>query len=144
MRNAKDTARARVCVGYDGQVKKWFLGPQAEERYANEVRVLSYLAMRGCQFVPKIIEKNDSEKLVITTNCGQKVDQLSERKCQALFDELESYGVRHRDQAVRNITYHDRLGRFCIIDFEFATILEKGYDPGPEMKAYPNRKDWKE
>jgi hypothetical protein len=144
MRNAKDTARARVCVGYDGRVKKWFLGPQAEERYANEVRVLSYLARKACPFVPKIIEKNDSEKLVITTNCGQKVDQLSEGKCQALFDELESYGVRHRDQAVRNITYHDRLGRFCIIDFEFATILEKGYDPGPEMKAYPNRKDWKE
>lgn len=142
MPNAKDTARARVYVGYDGRVKKWFLGPQADERYANEVRVLRYLEQKGCSFVPKILETKDSEKLVVTTNCGQKVDQLSEKKCQSLFEELESFGVRHRDQAIRNITYNNHLGRFCIIDFEFATILEKGFDPGPEMKAYPNRKDW--
>ena len=142
MPNAKNTARARVYVGYDGRVKKWVLGPQAEERYANEVRVLEYLEKQNCRFVPKVLEKKDSEKLVVTTNCGHKVEQLSDRKCKELFDELESYGVRHKDQAVRNITYNDRLGRFCIIDFEFATILEEGFDPGPDMKSYPNREDW--
>jgi tRNA A-37 threonylcarbamoyl transferase component Bud32 len=39
---------------------------------------------------------------------------------------LENYGVRHGDPFVRNVTYNTQLGRFCIIDFEFATILETG------------------
>ena len=78
-----------------------------------------------------LIGKDDSELKIETTNCGQMVQRLSEDKCQALFKELETFGVRHGDQAVRNITYNANLGYFCIIDFEFATILEEGYDQGP-------------
>ena len=40
MHEAKNTGRASVHIGYDGRVHKRFRGPQAEERYANEVRVL--------------------------------------------------------------------------------------------------------
>jgi hypothetical protein len=40
-----------------------------------------------------------------------------------LFEELETYGVRHEDPDIRNVTYRQADGRFCIIDFEFATIL---------------------
>jgi len=42
-----------------------------------------------------------------------------------LFEELENYGVRHDDPDKRNVTYRQKDGRFCLIDFEFATILEK-------------------
>ena len=45
---------------------------------------------------------------------------------QQLFDELASYGVEHDDRAARNITYSAQIGRFCIIDFEFAVITETG------------------
>jgi hypothetical protein len=31
--------------------------------------------------------------------------------------------VRHDDAEVRNVTYRQTDGRFCLIDFEFATIL---------------------
>ena len=47
--------------------------------------------------------------------------------------------MRHEDAALRNITYNERSGRFCVIDFEFATILEAGYPPSPEMKSHVNR-----
>jgi tRNA A-37 threonylcarbamoyl transferase component Bud32 len=43
----------------------------------------------------------------------------------SLFDELEKeYGIRHDDPFDRNITYRASDGRFCIIDFELATILD--------------------
>ena len=54
------------------------------------------------------------------------MDKIPSSKAQALFKELESYGVRHDDPYPRNITYNDWTGRFNIIDFEFATILESG------------------
>ena len=52
--------------------------------------------------------------------------KLNQEKQDELFEELEEYDVRHNDRAVRNITYSHQLGCFCLIDFEFATILSTG------------------
>ena len=47
MQEKKNTAFARVHISFDGRVKKCCLGPNAKERFANEVRVLEYLRERG-------------------------------------------------------------------------------------------------
>ncbi|CAA6679071.1 MULTISPECIES: serine/threonine protein phosphatase [unclassified Lentimonas] len=142
MKEAKNTARAVVHIGYDGRVHKTFKGPQARERYANEVRVLDFLQKHGCTFVPQILEKDDETLYLVTSNCGKVVDHVSEEKKTRIFTELEQYGVRHDDAEVRNITYDTRQGRFCVIDFEFATILEPGYPPSPKLQANPDRSAW--
>jgi hypothetical protein len=139
MHEAKNTARAVVHIGYDGRVHKRFRGPQASERYENEKRVLKFLQEKDCSFVPRLIDFEDSELYMITSNAGKRVEHVGKDKCAKLFAELESYGVRHEDAEVRNITYNENTGRFCIIDFEFATILEPGYPPSPPMKSHPNR-----
>lgn len=124
MHEAKDTQRALVRIGYDGRVHKYFRGPKAEERFATELRVLQYLERRECPFVPRVLE-HDAEKLyLVTSNCGGRVERISDEKLAGLFSELERYGVRHDDPYLRNVTYRQSDGRFCIIDFEFATILE--------------------
>src|SRR5271170_48752 len=56
MEQVKDTLRATVRITYDGKVHKTFRGPKAEERFANEVRVLRFLEKQGCPFVPRLIE----------------------------------------------------------------------------------------
>ncbi|MCX7869377.1 MAG: hypothetical protein N2322_05430, partial [Terrimicrobiaceae bacterium] len=56
MNQVKDTLRASVRIGYDGRVHKTFRGPKAQERFANEVRVLKYLEEKGCPFVPRLLE----------------------------------------------------------------------------------------
>jgi tRNA A-37 threonylcarbamoyl transferase component Bud32 len=126
MQQAKDTVRATVHIGYDGRVYKVFKGHNARERFDNEVRVLRYLEARGCPFVPRLLDCDPEQLKIITSNAGSRVEHLNEAKMHSLFAELEAYGVRHDDQATRNVTYHANLGRFCLIDFEFATILEDG------------------
>ncbi len=138
MKDAKDSLYAKVHITYDGKVHKTFRGPQRKARFENEVRVLKFLEDKGCNFVPKLLEQDEEELKIVTTNVGQIVQRLSKEKCAKLFAELENYGVRHDDPAVRNITYDGRSGRFCIIDFEFATILEPGYPPSPEIKPHSN------
>lgn len=123
MDQVKDTRRAQVRITYDGRVLKTFRGHQAAERFANELRVLRHLEEQGCPFVPRVLEAHPDKLLLITTNAGQRVEHLSEEKMNALFQELERYGVRHEDRALRNVTYHPGEGRFCLIDFEFATLL---------------------
>ena len=126
MREIKDTKQAEVRIGYDGRVHKTYHGPMARERFENEVRALEYLEARGCPFVPKVLVKDPDKPLIVTTNCGHIVDKISQEKLDQLFAELETYGVRHEDRFARNVTYSAQLGRFCLIDFEFATILETG------------------
>lgn len=138
MRDAKDTLYAKVHITFDGSVHKTFRGPMRKERFENEVRVLKFLEAKGCEFVPKLLEFNDDELKIITTNVGTIVDRMSTEKQDKLFAELESYGVQHDDAAIRNVTYNSRLGRFCVIDFEFATILESGYPPSPKITSHPN------
>jgi tRNA A-37 threonylcarbamoyl transferase component Bud32 len=124
MNQVKDTLRATVRIGYDGRVHKQFRGPKAEERFANEVRLLQYLERRKCPFVPRLLEHDPQTLQMVTTNCGIRVDHLDEDRMKELFAELEKFGVRHDDPEMRNVTYRRADGRFCLIDFEFATILD--------------------
>src|SRR3954470_15051589 len=126
MHEMKDTARALVRIGYDGRVHKTFRGHEAKERFEHEVRVLRHLQERGCTFVPQLLEVEPENLKIVTTNCGRRVDLLDPERQKQIFAELEPFGVRHEDRELRNITYRITDGRFCIIDLEFATILDGG------------------
>ena len=124
MHEMKDTRRALVRIGFDGRVYKTFRGHQARERFENEVRVLRYLEERGCTFVPRLLEVDPEHLRIVTTNCGSRVDHLDENRMKELYHELEEYGVRHEDAFLRNVTYRIQDGRFCLIDFELATLVD--------------------
>ena len=130
MQEVKDTVRALVRIGYDGRVHKMFRGHRARERFEHEVRVLRHLEAKGCDFVPRLLEVMPEELKIVTTNCGRLVEQLAPVRQLALFAELEKYGVRHEDRELRNITYRVTDGQFCVIDFEFATLLDTGDGAG--------------
>jgi len=127
MLKVKDTLRATVNLSFDGRVFKHYHGPDAPSRFANEVRVLRHLENRGCGFVPRLLESDEGQLRIVTSNCGTRVEHLDAGRAKELFAELEQYGVRHDDPDVRNVTYRQADGRFCVIDFELATIL-----PGSE------------
>lgn len=97
MLEAKNTQRAVVRIGYDGRVHKQFLGPNAQQRFDNECRVLKYLEEKACLFVPRLLDSNSETLEIVTSNCGARVEHISEGKIKELFAELESYGVRHDD-----------------------------------------------
>ena len=123
MLKVKDTLRATVNLTFDGRVIKVYHGPDAPARFATEVRVLRHLETRGCGFVPRLLESNPAQLRIVTTNCGSRVEHLDAERTRELFAELEPYGVRHDDPDMRNVTYRHADGRFCLIDFELATIL---------------------
>jgi hypothetical protein len=123
MLQVKDTLRATVQATFDGRVHKTYHGADAQERFNKEVRVLLYLETRGCAFVPRLLEADPAKLRITTANCGTRVEHLDADRARELFAELESYGVRHDDPDIRNVTYRQSDGRFCVVDFELATIL---------------------
>ncbi len=123
MLQVKDTLRATVHLTFDGRVIKAYHGPDAQKRFTNEVRILKHLEDRGCGFVPKLLEADEARLRITTSNCGSRVEHLDPQRLEELFAELEPFGVRHDDPEMRNVTYRQTDGRFCVIDFEFAEIL---------------------
>lgn len=120
----KDTQRAAVRLSLDGLLHKFYRGPKAVERFTTEVRVLRHLEARACPFVPRLLALHPDELHIVTTHCGSQVEHLDPSRTQEIFAQLESYGIRHDDVALRNVTYRQSDGRFCVIDFEFATFLD--------------------
>ena len=49
--------------------------------------------------------------------------------------------MRHEDAFPRNITYRSQDGRFCLIDFEFASIVDENGEvpPGGVSLKVPGR-----
>jgi PPM family protein phosphatase len=137
MHEAKNTQRALVRIGFDGTVHKLFRGPQAEARFTNEAKVLRYLELKKCPFVPRLLSANPETLEIVTSNCGARVQHMSDAKVAEVFSELEKFGVRHDDPFLRNITYRAHDGRFCVIDFEFAEIT--GEDASIAMVLPPTR-----
>jgi tRNA A-37 threonylcarbamoyl transferase component Bud32 len=130
MLKVKDTLRATVYLGFDGRVFKTYHGTDAQKRFDNEVQILRHLAAVGCNFVPKLLAADPEKLQIVTTNCGSRVEHLDAARTRELFAELEPFGVRHDDADMRNVTYRQTDGRFCLIDFEFATLLP-GFKPLP-------------
>ena len=124
MLQVKDTLRSTVRLSFDGRVEKTYHSHDARQRFENEVRVLRHLEHRGCNFVPRLLQADPGLPRIVTTNCGSRVEHLDAKRLKELFHELETFGVRHDDPDVRNVTYRQADGRFCIIDFEFATIID--------------------
>lgn len=129
MEPMKDGLRSLVRIDFYGNVHKRMRGSDVAARYAKEVEVLKVLEERGCPYVPRVLEEHPEEFYFVSTNCGRPAPQITKEKADSLFAALErDYGVRHLDAEPRNITYSDKLGRFCIIDFELAEVLP---DPHP-------------
>ena len=124
MINLKDTERSCVRLSFDGLVHKLYRGHQARQRLETEVRVLSHLGSVNCSFVPRLISVDRQQLQIVQSNCGFAVQQITKQKLQQLFDELRMYGVVHGDPEPRNITYRPSDGIFCVVDFEFATLLD--------------------
>ena len=135
MRDLKDGIRSHVRIDFTGKVHKHFRGTGADERFANELKVLRTLEERGCDFVPRVLDHDASLLYLVTTNCGHPASQIRRRKADELFARLEQdYGIRHLDPEPRNVTYDEREGRFCVIDFELAEVL-----PDPRQGAGQSR-----
>ena len=132
MLNVKDTLRSTVNLTFDGRVVKVYHGPDARERFDHEVEVLRYLEKHRCKFVPRLLEADSKELKIVTSNCGSRVERIDDDRLHELLAELEQYGVRHNDPDLRNVTYRQSDGRFCLVDFELATILPETEQKTPQ------------
>ena len=84
VKELKDGIRSLVRIDFQGHVHKVFRGTAAEERCANEIRILQALEERECPNVPRLLEHHLDELTIVTSNCGRTAPALSKRKAPEL------------------------------------------------------------
>ncbi len=62
---------------------------------------------------------------IVTSNCGARVQHLTDAKVAEIFGELEKFGVRHDDPFLRNITYRAHDGVSVLSILSLPRSLEK-------------------
>ncbi len=139
MLKVKDTLRATVHLSFDGRVFKAYHGLDATKRFANEVRVCAISPRAAAISCPACWRRMKKNCRIITTNCGTRVEHIDEEGARdELFTELNS-ACDMTTLILRNITYRFADGRFCLIDFEFATILPQGNDQNQRLEPTQQR-----
>jgi tRNA A-37 threonylcarbamoyl transferase component Bud32 len=142
MLDIKESRSTRVRLRSDWSVSKKFRGSNARERFENEIRVLRFLESKLCPFVPRLIHADPNLLEIVITNCGTAIQRLSPKKLEEIFSSFESYGVRHEDPAIRNVTYRASDGSFCVIDFELASIIDESNAPAQLFHRIENQFDY--
>jgi hypothetical protein len=130
----KDTERSCVHLAFDGYVHKLYRGHCARQRLETEVHVLSHLRSVNCNFVPRLISVDREQLQIVQSNCGYAVQQMTPQRLKQLFNELRLYGVIHDDPELRNVTYRPSDGIFCVVDFEFATLIDSALQHIEELE----------
>ena len=71
---------------------------------------------RSCPFVPRLLEVHPGRAAKSSDHAvaARRVEHLDDERARELFAELEPYGVRHDDPEMRNVTYRQSDGRFCL------------------------------
>ena len=111
MQQVKDTQRATVRLGFDGRVHKTFRGPDAEKRFANEVRVLQHLEKRGCPFVPRLLEADPAPIVEVDAPTGFGMDDL-----RAALDDLLVATTRLADKlGLTTFEYVETVGEQQVV-----------------------------
>jgi hypothetical protein len=129
MLQVKDTLRSTVKrLSFDGRAFKTYHGPDALDALnAKEVRgVAPSWKLTDVGFVPQAPRRRfATSSRSSPATAASRVEHLDDKRSPAgtVRRNWSPYGVRHDDPDMRNVTYRQSDGRFCIVDFELATIL---------------------
>ena len=73
--------------------------------------------------MPRLLNADEAKVRIITSNRGTRVEHLDEARTKEILPNWKSSACATMIPDIRNVTYRQKDGRFCLIDFEFATIL---------------------
>ena len=82
------------------QIVKKFIGDNAEERFNNEIAILTHLEDKGCECVPKILDTDNENLTIKETFVGSPVLSITEADHRVLHNRVEAFGVYHNDSKV--------------------------------------------
>ena len=125
-------SEADVMINRRTVTKKFKKTKSGRKNFMNELYVYLLAKEKKLKFIPKLIEYNIENQVIVTENAGKSLDYIPEEDWQGrekhlpgiskIYKGLEKYGLYHNDIRYKNIVWNKKKNKYYLIDFDFVSV----------------------
>lgn len=131
-------SEADVMINRRTVTKKFKKTKEGRKNFMNELYVYLLAKEKKLKFIPKLIEYNIENQVIVTENSGKSLDYIPESDWEGrekhllgiskIYKGLEKYGLYHNDIRYKNIVWDKKKNKYFLIDFDFLSLKNKEAD----------------
>ena len=131
-------SEAEVNISSKYITKKFKKTKEGRKNFMNELYVYLLAKEKKLKFIPKLIEYNIGDQVIVTENVGKSLDYIPESDWEGrekhllgiskIYKGLEKYGLYHNDIRYKNIVWDKKNNKYFLIDFDFLSLKNKEAD----------------
>ena len=137
--NKGSSMQTCVVTIYPKTVKKQF-NDISHTSFLNELYVYLLAEKKKLSYIPKMVKYDIEKRIIVIENIGKSLDIVNEEegtpfeeflpKIKKIYTRFLKLGLHHNDLRWKNIIYNEKLNRYYLIDFEFASpkFTDKDHD----------------
>ena len=125
-------SEADVMINKKTVTKKFKKTKEGRKNFMNELYVYLLAKEKKLKFIPKLIEYNIENQVIVTENVGKALSYIPEEDWQGrekhlpgiskIYKGLEKFGLFHNDIRYKNIVWNKKTNKYYIIDFDFVSV----------------------
>jgi len=131
-------SEADVMINKKTVTKRFRKTKSGRKNFMNELYVYLLAKEKKLKFIPKLIEYNIENQVIVTENVGKSLDYIPEENWQErekhlpgiskIYKGLEKYHIFHNDLRYKNIVWNKKTNKYYMIDFDFVSVKNKEAD----------------
>ena len=125
-------SEADVMINKKTVTKRFRKTKSGRKNFMNELYVYLLAKEKKLKFIPKLIEYNIENQVIVTENVGKSLDYIPEEDWQErekhlpgiskIYKGLEQFGLFHNDLRYKNIVWDKKKNKYFLIDFDFVSV----------------------
>lgn len=125
-------SEADVMINKKTVTKRFKKTKSGRKNFMNELYVYLLAKEKKLKFIPKLIEYNIENQVIVTENVGKSLDYIPEENWQErekhlpgiskIYKGLEKFGLYHNDIRYKNIVWDKKKNKYYLIDFDFVSV----------------------
>lgn len=125
-------SEADVMINKKTVTKRFRKTKSGRKNFMNELYVYLLAKEKKLKFIPKLIEYNIGDQVIVTENVGKSLDYIPEENWQErekhlpgiskIYKGLEQFGLFHNDLRYKNIVWDKKKNKYFLIDFDFVSV----------------------
>jgi tRNA A-37 threonylcarbamoyl transferase component Bud32 len=125
-------SEADVMINKKTVTKRFRKTKSGRKNFMNELYVYLLAKEKKLKFIPKLVEYNIENQVIVTENVGKSLDYIPEENWQErekhlpgiskIYKGLEQFGLFHNDLRYKNIVWDKKKNKYFLIDFDFVSV----------------------
>ena len=125
-------SEADVMINKKTVTKRFRKTKSGRKNFMNELYVYLLAKEKKLKFIPKLIEYNIENQVIVTENVGKSLNYIPEENWRErekhlpgiskIYKGLEQFGLFHNDLRYKNLVWNKKKNKYYMIDFDFVSV----------------------